>query len=113
MKAKLLALACLLLSGCVNLYTRSPFTGDRIEETYQSTQYAALFSWVVMFPQTMAPGGSRGLMWANAVSVPVGCLCFVDAAAEAAVDTVCFPADLALSGSRKKYGMGIPEGETP
>lgn len=40
----------LFLSGCVNLYTRSPFTDEKIVRAYQSTQVASAFSYVVMFP---------------------------------------------------------------
>ena len=46
----LAAAAYSFLCGCVNLYTRSPFTDVRIERVYQSSRETAAMSIIVMFP---------------------------------------------------------------
>lgn len=100
-KLILVAVAGLMLSGCVNMYTRMPGTKAKITDTYQSTKQAAAMSVVVAFPQVMAPSGGKGFYWENLLTVPLGCLVGVDAVAEAMIDTVCFPYDWAVSSSRK------------
>lgn len=92
---------CSLFSGCVNVYTRSPFTEKRIEGVYQCTKEAAGISYIIMFPQMMNPSGGNGFMAANLISVPVGCIGMCDAAAEAVLDTVFLPADACLSKREK------------
>ena len=92
----MIALA-LAVSGCINLYTRSPFTDARVERPWQCTQAAADWSVVVMFPQVLSPASNRGFMAANLISVPVGCLCWVDVACEAVIDTLLWPFDIALN----------------
>ena len=37
LKGTFVALTIILMSGCVNIYTRWPTTNTRIEDTYQST----------------------------------------------------------------------------
>lgn len=101
-KILLMALTATLLSGCMNLYTRNPFnTKDRIESVYQSSGYMVGFSWVVMFPQTMAPSGGAGFMAANLISIPCGVICYADTLLEAVVDTVCLPYDIPVSNARR------------
>lgn len=91
-----------LLSGCMNLYTRCPFTDKKIEDTYQSTQETFALSYVVMFPQVLPMNESDGLVWQNIFTIPVGCLCFVDVALEGVVDTICWPYDSHVSKKHKK-----------
>ena len=91
-----------LMTGCVNLYTRCPGTDARIEEVYQSSRAAAGMSALVAFPQAMSDGPSRGFMWANIFTIPLGCLGLCDAAVEACIDTVCLPVDWPLAASRKE-----------
>jgi len=94
MKAIIICAAALALAGCVNLYTRCPGTDAAVVETYQSTAAAAGTAFVVMFPQVMMPSGRNKILFPeNLISVPLGCLCFIDVACEAAVDTVCWPVD--------------------
>ena len=101
MKTMLAAAAAVLLTGCVNMYVRCPGTDAKIVETYQSTKAAAGISYVVMFPQVMMPSGRNKFLFPeNLISVPIGCLCFVDAACEGVVDTVLWPADLTISRAR-------------
>ena len=89
------------LSGCMNLYTRCPGTPPRIEDTYQSTCSTAGMSYVVMFPQViMSTGNNEVLYPENIISIPLGCICFVDVALEAVIDTVCYPADAMLRNNR-------------
>lgn len=91
------------LSGCMNLYVRCPGTMPVITDTYQCTEASAGLSYVVMFPQTMMPSGGRKFLFPeNLISIPIGCLCFVDVVGEAAIDTVCYPFDLWIENSRGK-----------
>ena len=88
--------------GCVNLYTRCPWTNERIDRVYQCSREAAGLSLLVAFPQMMSDcPGDNGYMWENIFTVPLGCLCLCDAAVEACVDTVCLPVDWPLAASRK------------
>ena len=97
-----------LLSGCMNLYTRCPETPARIEDTYQSTCATAGMAYVVMFPQViMASHNNKILFPENLISIPIGCLCFVDVAAEGVLDTVFWPIDWPLSRSRREKAKGI------
>ena len=110
MRSKLIAigLLCLTLSGCMNLYTRCPGTDARIEDTYQSTCSTAEMAYVVMFPQVvMASHNNKILFPENLISIPIGCLCFVDVAAEAAIDTVFYPADAMLRNNRAVKELSI------
>jgi len=50
----------------------------------------------------MAPGGDGSLVAENILTIPVGCLCFVDVACEAVVDTICWPVDKAISNAREQ-----------
>jgi len=92
----------MLLCGCVNLYTRCPWTDERIDRMYQCSREAAALSIIVAFPQMMSDGPSRGFMWENIFTIPLGCLCLCDAAVEACIDTVCLPVDWPLAESRKE-----------
>ena len=95
MKKIVVIVSMLLMSGCINLYTRSPFTNVKIERPWQSTQTAADLSYVVMFPQTLSPASNRGFSPANLISVPIGCLCWIDVVCEAIIDTLLWPVDAA------------------
>ena len=88
--------------GCVNLYTRCPWTNEQITMVYQCSREAAGLSVLVAFPQAMSDGPSRGFMWENIFTIPLGCLCLCDAAVEVCVDTVCLPVDWSLAASRKE-----------
>ena len=90
------------MCGCVNCYTRWPTTDERIDRVYQCSREAAALSVIVSFPQMMSDGPSRGFMWENIFTVPLGCLCLCDAAVEACIDTVCLPVDWPLAASRKE-----------
>ena len=90
------------MCGCVNCYTRWPTTDERIDRVYQCSREAAAPSVIVSFPQMMSDGPSRGFMWENIFTVPLGCLCLCDAAVEACIDTVCLPVDWPLAASRKE-----------
>lgn len=99
MKKLITILSIALLSGCMNLYTRCPFTDKKIENVYQSTEFMFPFSCVVMFPQVMSPG-SDGLYWENVITIPAGIVCFGDTACELVLDTVFYPADYFIVKSR-------------
>ena len=43
--------AAVLLSGCINLYTRCPGTDSEIASTYQSTRLSISVAYVVAFQQ--------------------------------------------------------------
>ena len=90
----------LLCSGCINLYTRCPGTNLKIIDTYQSTQESFAFSYIVMFPQIMNSSGSKEFYIENLITVPIGCLCFIDVACESVLDTVFWPIDLWISKER-------------
>ena len=100
-KILVVALALSMTVGCVNLYTRWPTTDEKITMVYQCSREAAGLSVLVAFPQAMSDGPSRGFMWENIFTIPLGCLCLCDAAVEACVDTVCLPVDLPLAASRR------------
>lgn len=101
-KAILTLVLASLLSGCMNLYTRCPGTPPRIEDTYQSTCSTAGMAYVVMFPQVMMASHNNKILFPeNLISIPLGCLCFVDVAAEGVLDTVFWPIDWPLSRARR------------
>ena len=107
-KAILTLVLASLLSGCMNLYTRCPGTPPRIEDTYQSTCCTAEMAYVVMFPQViMASHNDKILLPENLISIPIGCLCFVDVAAEGVLDTVFWPIDWPLSRARREKAREI------
>lgn len=91
----------LMTAGCINCYLRCPVTDQKIDEVYKSTKAGVGMSFVVMFPQIMSTAGSNGFEPMNIISVPIGCLCFVDVACEAVLDTVFFPTDWWLTKARK------------
>ena len=98
-----IGMACIMsvLSGCVNLYTRLPFTGSTIESCYQSTDTAAALALVGSFPQAMAASGDNGVKWYNAFTITfIGLPLIADTACEAILDTVFLPADYFISESR-------------
>lgn len=105
MKKILLILAALVLGGCVNLYTRAPWTDVRIESVYQCSRAAAGMSVIVAFPQMMSDAPNHELMIENIFTIPLGCVCMCDAACEAVIDTVCLPFDWPISASRKKKDL--------
>lgn len=82
--------------GCVNCYTRFPTTSATIQAPYQCTKEAAALSYIVMFPQIMADSGHKGIVWANMISIPLGCVCMCDVPLEAVLDTICIPYDMLL-----------------
>lgn len=100
-KLILVAAAGLMLSGCVNMYTRMPGTKAKITDTYQSTQLAAAAAVVAAVPQVMSPGEFEW-MWANVYTLPVGCLVGLDCCAEAVIDTALWPADRWLASRRTR-----------
>ena len=103
MKLRLFALATLaLLSGCMNLYTRCPGTKQRIESIYQCSREMVPLSYVVMFPQVMSDSKSDTFYAENLLTIPLGVLCFGDAACEAVIDTVCLPFDNPISRYRRR-----------
>lgn len=87
--------------GCVNCYTRCPFTDSRIESVYQSSKFAAGASMLVAFPQMMSCAPSEGISWMNVCTIPLGLLVLCDAVVEAAIDTVCLPVDIPLANMRE------------
>lgn len=96
-----------LFAGCANLYTRSPWTDAKLEETYQPTKMAMGCSFVVAFPQCMSDNPSDyGFQPVNVISIPLGLLVFCDGIVEGALDTVCFPADYFIVKSRKEAKNG-------
>ena len=99
----LLASAMLVfLCGCINAYTRFPWSEPRIEETYQCTHQAAVLTFVASFPQVM-DDGRQGFMWGNCLTIPfLGVPCAVDTVLEACVDTVCLPVDMFIADSRQE-----------
>lgn len=109
-KLILVVAAGLMLSGCINMYTRMPGTKAKITDIYQSTKQAAAMSVVVAFPQIMASSGGKGFYWENLLTVPLGLMVGVDALAEACIDTVCLPYDWPVSAARnarfKAAGLG-------
>ena len=90
-------------SGCVNMYERAPWTNPEIQGVYQCSRAAAGMSIIIAFPQMMSDNpSSHGFMWENIFTIPLGCVCMLDAACEAVVDTVCFPFDYFISRHRAK-----------
>jgi hypothetical protein len=57
---------------------------------------------IIAFPQAMSDGPSRGFMWENIFTIPLGCLGLCDAACETVIDTVCLPFDWPISAVRRK-----------
>ena len=99
----LMAAVLASMSGCVNIYTRCPFTEKRITRTYQSTGDAYSLSIVVAWPQIMSDDpGKTGFMVENLISIPLGCVGMCDTACEAMIDTVFLPADWIISDARKE-----------
>ena len=104
-------MATMLFGGCVNIYTRAPWTDAKIEHVYQSTVSAAGVSTVVAFPQIMSDGHSEPLMIENIFTIPLGLLGLCDAACEAALDTIFLPIDWPLSAYRESH-QGSPYGQS-
>lgn len=102
MKKIFIFISLVLASGCINMYERCPGTSISIQNTYQATGLAMNLSYVVMFPQVIGSqtGNPSKFYPENIVTVPAGCLCYVDAACEAALDTVLWPVDKLISESR-------------
>lgn len=97
-------LASAVFSGCMNCRVRFPTTNPKIEECYMCTRTMAAFTIIGSFPQMMSDNpGDGGFMWENLISIPfIGLPCFVDTCLEAAVDTVCLPADYFIVRAREK-----------
>lgn len=101
----LFAVALLGAGGCVNAFTvRNPFSDAKVERIYQSTSAAACASIVVAFPQMMSdcPSDYGAYLPFNILTVPLGCLCLVDAVVEGVADTVCLPFDYPMSRYRRR-----------
>ena len=96
--------AALLCGGCMNLYTRAPWTtSTRVERCYQSSGWVAGVGIVCMFPQMMSDcPGHGGFQVENLLTIPLGLLVECEAVVEAAVDTVCLPFDWPVSAYRRK-----------
>lgn len=74
---KILAMAalCTALTGCMNLWTRNPFTDTEIFSVYQSSRMMAGGAVLVAFPQAMSDWpGDGGFMLENIFTIPLGCL---------------------------------------
>jgi len=86
---------CLMLGGCMNLYTRCPGTDSRIHNCYQSTDMMVMVTVLSAFPQVVDISNTEGgLRWYNLFTVPLfGVPCLADTACEAAIDTVLWPID--------------------
>ena len=94
MKALAVALLAAALSGCLNVATRLPVSERRVCETWQCSSEMADVAYSVMFPQMVdGMAGGRHLSIENLFTIPIGCIYLADAAAEAAVDAACWPAD--------------------
>jgi len=92
-----------ILGGCMNLYTRCPWTNPKIEDVYQCSREAVAFAMIGSFPQMMSDAPDRGWRWENCLTIPfIGLPCAVDAVCEGVIDTVCLPVDWPLSASRKE-----------
>ena len=101
-KTTLLALSLsILLSGCINMYTRFPTTEPFIADTYQSTEVSVAPAPVVTFPQVMN-GWSPRIEPENLFTIPFGLLVLCDTALEASVDTLCWPWDKYISNKRER-----------
>lgn len=102
MKACRIATLALIsaLCGCMNLYTRAPWTKPEIRSVYQCSRAAAGMSVLIAFPQMMSDAPHPELVPANVFTVPLGCLCLCGAACEAVVDTACLPFDWPASALR-------------
>ena len=50
----------------------------------------------------MSPGSADSFYVENLITVPVGCVCFVDIACECVLDTMLWPADYWLECKRSK-----------
>lgn len=98
--AILTSAVAVLLSGCINLYTRCPGTDARIEDTYQSTSQSIATAYVVAFPQIIT-GWQPSIEPENFITIPFGLLVLCDTPFEAVVDTVCWPWDNYISDARR------------
>ena len=100
---QLIVILCIIcFAGCMNLYVRCPATDKHIEKTYQCTQETFALSYVVMFPQILPPNANNDFVPANLITVPIGCLCFIDVACEGIIDTILWPIDRFISNSRSE-----------
>lgn len=96
-------LILLLISGCMNLYTRSPFTEKKIERTYQQTGEALGLAILVSFPQMMSDNPSTpAFMVENIFTIPCGIVVGVDGCAEFVLDTAFWPCDKIIVYNRTK-----------
>ena len=112
-KSILILSSALFLGGCVNLYTRAPWTNAKINEVYQCSRMAAGMSLIIAFPQMMSDNpGDGGFMWQNIFTVPLGCLCLCDAVCEAAIDTAFLPWDLYVRGKKEAKVRSVTVADT-
>ena len=96
-------LILLLTSGCMNLYTRSPFTEKRIERTYQPSGETFGLAIIVSFPQMMSDNPSTpDFMVENIFTIPCGIIVGVDGCVELVLDTVFWPCDKIIVYNRTK-----------
>ena len=96
-------LILLLTSGCMNLYTRSPFTEKRLERTYQPSGETFGLAIIVSFPQMMSDNPSTpDFMVENIFTIPCGIIVGVDGCAELVLDTVFWPFDKIIVYNRTK-----------
>ena len=101
---RLMAMAMLALcGGCLNMYTRAPWTEPEIVSVYQCSREAAALSVICSFPQMMSDAGhDDAFMWENCLTIPfLGLPCAADAICEACLDTVFLPVDRPLSVHRQ------------
>lgn len=97
-------LASAVFSGCMNCCVRFPTTNPKIVECYMCTRTMAVLTVIGSFPQMMSDNpGDGGFMFENLILIPfIGLPFFVDTCLEAAVDTVCLPADYFIVRAREK-----------
>ena len=102
-KVSIVALACVLASGCVNIVgARNPWSTMKVEECYQSTRLAASAAIITAFPQLMSDSPStEGFMVENVFTIPLSLFVFADAICEIPFDTLFLPYDWFASGKGK------------
>lgn len=94
---------CALVSGCMNVRVRMPWTETKIADVYQCSMGTFCMAYICAFPQVMSDcPGSNKLEAYNILTVPLSLLFVADAILETAVDTVFLPADYLLKKNREE-----------
>ena len=97
----LLSIVLFITMGCMNVYTRCPWTDARIERPYQSTREMASGTAVTAFPQMMASDGVFRFSWYKVLSVPIAVIPAADTCLDAVADTAMLPFDLVASAPKE------------